>query len=45
VVHSLFLFVALAAACKSKPGAISSSPPPPVYFSKNWKAEIDFPAF
>jgi hypothetical protein len=45
VVHSLFLFVALAAACKSKPGAISSSPPPPVYFSKNWKAEIRFPYF
>lgn len=44
VVRSLFLFAVLAAACKSKPDSISSSVPPPIYFSKNWKAEIDFPA-
>jgi len=41
----IFLWAILTFACKPEPDTMaSSSPPPPVYFSKNWKAEIDFPA-
>jgi hypothetical protein len=41
-----FLLLLLASGCQPKHDARTTalSPPPPVYFSKNWKAEIDFPA-
>jgi len=40
----IFLWAILALACKPKPDTpVSTSPPPPVYFSKNRKAEIGFP--
>jgi len=41
----IFLWAILTFACKPETDTMpSSSPPPPVYFSKNWKAGIDFPA-
>jgi hypothetical protein len=43
--RALLLWGILTSACKPQIDTVaSSSPPPPVYFSKNWKAEIDFPA-
>lgn len=40
----IFLWAILTFVCKPKLETPASSPLPPIYFSKNWKAEIDFPA-
>lgn len=42
----LLMFVVIVSACKPKPDTVAStSPPPPVYFSKNWRAEMGFPHY
>jgi len=46
VVRILLITGIITPACKPRPDAIPSSPPfEPVYFSKNWQAEIGFPAY
>ncbi len=41
---ALLVLTVIFPACQAKPQISPSSPPEPIYFSKNWKAGLDLPA-